>query len=63
MTISILMYFTGYDLEKREVYVPRDREVSLMKALVQWYKKSNKTLIIEALKKANRQDLLGFFLD
>lgn len=63
MSVSTLMYFTGVDLEGKKVNVPKGREVRLQKALVQWFFTSNKKLIIEALKKAGRKDLIHFFLD
>jgi uncharacterized radical SAM protein YgiQ len=63
MTISTLMYYTGLDLNSQQIHVPKGREIRLMKALVQWYEPANKKLVIEALTKAERKDLINFFLN
>lgn len=63
MTQSTMMYYTGYDLDGKKISVPKGREVRLQKALVQWFVPQNKKLIIEALKNANRKDLIDFFLN
>jgi len=63
MSQSTMMYYTGVDLDGNSVNVPKGREVRLQKALVQWFFPSNKKLVIEALKKAGRKDLIDFFLD
>jgi uncharacterized radical SAM protein YgiQ len=63
MTDSALMYYTEKDLQGNKIHVARGREIRLMKALIQWYDPQNRKLIIEALKKAQRTDLFGVFLD
>ncbi len=63
MTVSTLMYYTCKDLNGEKINVPKGREIRLRKALVQWFEPQNRKLIIEALKKAKRNDLIGFFLD
>ncbi|MCL2064777.1 MAG: YgiQ family radical SAM protein [Candidatus Cloacimonetes bacterium] len=63
MTIATMMYWTGIDYETQEnIYVPKGREIKLQKALAQWYVKTNKKLVLEALKRVNRIDLIDFFL-
>jgi uncharacterized radical SAM protein YgiQ len=60
-TVSTCMFYTGldpYTLEK--VYVPKTpREKAEQRALLQYFKPENKDLVISALKKAGRYDLLG----
>ncbi len=61
MTVSTCMYFTGQDFETgRKINNPKGREIRLMKALVQWYKKGNKKYVIEALKKAGMLKTLDY---
>lgn len=58
MTISTCMYYTGREYETGQpIHVPRGREIRLQKALVQWFKPENRKYIIEALKRAGREDL------
>ncbi len=61
-TISTCMYYTELDpttLEK--IYVPKtQKEKAEQRALLQYFKPENKHLVISALKKANRYDLIGF---
>jgi uncharacterized radical SAM protein YgiQ len=61
-TISTCMYHTGIDPRNgKKVYVPKDyHEKELQRALLQWYRPEKKALVIEALKKAGRGDLIGF---
>ena len=61
-TISTCMYWTGLDPRTGEkVYVPRShREKELQRALLQWFDPAKKALVIEALKKAGREDLIGY---
>ena len=62
MTIATMMYHTGIDFESEEkIFIPKGREIRLQKALAQWYMKSNKKLVIEALKKMNKINLLNYF--
>ncbi|MEW5814570.1 MAG: YgiQ family radical SAM protein [Spirochaetota bacterium] len=61
-TLSTCMYFTGLDPRTmQKVYVPRSREEKEMqRALLQFRKKENYTIVRKALLKANRKDLIGF---
>lgn len=61
-TISTCMYYTGLDpMTMREVYVARSpKEKALQRALLQWKRPDRRELVIEALKKAGRQDLIGY---
>ena len=61
-TLSTCMYYTGYDpLTMEEVYIPRDmNEKQMQRALLQFDVPENKRLVIKALEKANREDLIGY---
>ena len=61
-TLSTCMYYTGINpLTKEEVYVPRDEEEKKMqRALLQYKKKENYELVLKALKKEKRYDLIGY---
>ena len=56
------MYYTGLDpFTMEKVYVPRSyREKELQRALLQWFDPAKKALVLEALKKAHREDLIGY---
>ncbi len=60
-TVSTCMFYTGldpYTMEK--VYVPRTpREKAEQRALLQYFKPENKKIVLEALRKAGRTDLIG----
>ncbi len=60
-TVSTCMYYTGLDPYTMEpVYVPTDREEKAMqRALLQYFNPKNKELVLKALKKAKRFDLIG----
>ncbi len=60
-TISTCMFYTGLDpYTMKEVYVPRTPEDKAMqRALLQYFKPQNKALVLRALKKAGRTDLIG----
>ena len=61
MTVSTCMYFTGQDFDSgKKINISKGREIRLMKALVQWYKKENKKYVIEALKKADKLKTLEY---
>jgi len=64
MTRACVQYVTGRDpLTGEELYVPRGgRERRLQKALVRWKDPDNKKLVLEALEKAGRKDLVPAFL-
>lgn len=60
-TISTAMYYTGLDPHTmKSVFVPKTmEEKQLQRALLQYYKPENRELIIKALRKAGRLDLIG----
>lgn len=61
-TISTCMFYTGLDpYTLNPVYIPRsNEEKSMQRALLQYYNPKNRNIVIEALKKAGRTDLIGF---
>lgn len=61
-TLSTCMYYTGIDPRTMEpVYVPvSDHEKALQRALLQWKRPEKKRLVLEALNKASREDLIGY---
>lgn len=61
-TISTCMYYTGLDPRTmKEVYVPRSpHEKAMQRALIQYRNPKNYELVVEALTKAHRTDLIGF---
>jgi len=62
-TVSTCMYYTGFDPRPgrnfSQVYVPKGREKRQQKALIHYHKPENRKLVIEALKTADRLDLVG----
>ena len=60
-TISTCMFYTGLDpYTMKEVYVAKTpKEKAMQRALLQYYNPANKEIIIEALKKCGRFDLIG----
>ncbi len=60
MELATSIYFTGLDPFTLEpVYVPKkESERRMQRALLQYYKPENKTLIIKALREIKRQDLI-----
>ena len=61
-TISTCMYYTGVDPRTMEsVYVPvNPHEKAMQRALIQYRNPQLYDLVEEALKKAHREDLIGF---
>jgi uncharacterized radical SAM protein YgiQ len=61
-TISTCMYYTGLDPRTlEEVYVPKTpHEKAMQRALIQYRNPKNYDLVVEALRKADRMDLIGF---
>ncbi len=60
-TVSTCMYYTGINpLDMKKVYVPRGEEKLMQRALLQYSDPANHDLVIRALKKAKREDLIGF---
>ena len=60
-TLSTCMFYTGLDpYTMEEVYVPRTpEEKKMQRTLLQYFKPENKRIVISALKKAGRTDLIG----
>ena len=60
-TISTCMFYTGLDpYTMKEVYVAKtEKEKAMQRALLQYFNPQNQGLVIEALKKAGRLDLIG----
>jgi radical SAM superfamily enzyme YgiQ (UPF0313 family) len=60
-TISTAMFYTEldpYTMEK--VYVPKtSKEKAMQRALLQYFRPQNREIVLEALKKAGRRDLIG----
>ena len=60
-TISTAMFYTELDPYTLEpVYVPKTmKEKKMQRALLQYFNPKNKELVVEALRKAGRNDLIG----
>ncbi len=60
-TVSTCMFYTGLDPNTLQpVYVPRTpQEKAEQRALLQYYKPENRQLVLAALRKAGRPDLIG----
>ena len=60
--VSTCMYYTGINpLTKEAVYVPRSsKEKAMQRALLNFKAPYNYDLVVEALKKTGRMDLIGF---
>ena len=61
-TISTCMYYTGIDpMTMKKVYVAKTpHEKAMQRALLQWKRPDKRKLVIEALKEAGREDLIGY---
>ncbi len=61
-TMSTCMYYSGLDPRSGEpVYVPKKpEEKAMQRALIQYRNPNNYHLILKALKKAGRSDLIGY---
>jgi radical SAM superfamily enzyme YgiQ (UPF0313 family) len=61
-TLSTCMYYTGLDPRTMEkVYVPKSpHEKAMQRALMQYRNPKNYDLVLEALRKVKREDLIGF---
>ncbi len=61
-TISTCMYYTGVDPRTMQpVYVPKNpHEKAMQRALIQYRNPKNYDLVMEALRVADRMDLVGF---
>lgn len=62
MTVSGAMYHTGRDpFTGEKVHIPKGRERTLQRALIQYADQGNKKYVIEALRALKRTDLLPVF--
>ena len=61
-TMSAVMYYTGIDpADMKPVYVCKNpHEKAMQRALIQYRNPKNYELVLEALKSAGREDLIGF---
>ena len=61
-TISTCMYYTSVDPRTmKPVYVPKNpHEKAMQRALIQYRNPQNYDIVLEALKKAGRMDLVGY---
>ena len=61
-TVSTCMFYTGINpLTMQEVYVAQTpKEKAMQRALLQYKKSENHKLVVEALKLAGRDDLIGY---
>lgn len=61
-TLSTCMYYTGLDPRTmKPVYVPSDpHDKAMQRALMQWKRPEKRRLVLEALHRAHREDLIGF---
>ncbi|MDO4739627.1 MAG: YgiQ family radical SAM protein [Eubacteriales bacterium] len=60
-TLSTCMYYTGIDpRDGRSVYIPRSpEEKEMQRALMQYFMPRNRAVVLKALRKAGREDLIG----
>ncbi len=60
-TVSTCMFYTGLDpYTMQPVYVPRTpREKAQQRALLQYFRPENRALVLDALRRAGRTDLIG----
>ncbi len=60
-TVSTCMYYTGLDPRPQKnyapIYIPKGRERHLQRALLQYNKAENRSMVVEALEKTNRKEL------
>ena len=61
-TLSTCMYYTGIDPRTmKPVYVPTDaHEKAMQRALMQWKRPEKRRLVLEALRRTERMDLVGY---
>lgn len=61
-TMSTVMYYTGIDpITMKKVYVCKNpHEKAMQRALIQYRNPKNYDLVLEALRAAGREDLIGF---
>jgi radical SAM superfamily enzyme YgiQ (UPF0313 family) len=65
-TVSTCMYYTGIDPRPGKnlcsMYIPKGRERHLQRALLQFNKSENRTLVMEALQKAGKTEVSRILL-
>ncbi len=61
-TLATCMWYTGLDPRTMEpVFVPKTpHDKALQRALMQWRKPQNRALVLEALRRTGREDLIGY---
>jgi len=61
-TLSTCMFYTGLDpRDMKPVYVPQTpREKAMQRALMQYRRPDKRRLVMDALREAGREDLIGF---
>ena len=61
-TLATCMWYTGIDPRTmKPVFVPKTpHDKAMQRALMQWRKPQNRALVMEALRKTGREDLIGF---
>ena len=61
-TLATCMWYTGLDPRTmKPVFVPKTpHDKALQRALMQWRKPQNRKLVLEALRKTGREDLIGY---
>ena len=61
-TVSTVMYYTGLNpVTMKPVYVCKNpHEKAMQRALIQYRNPANRELVLEALQKADRMDLVGY---
>ena len=61
-TISTCMFYTGLDpYTEKPVFVPKTKEEKAeQRALLQYFRPENRQIVINALRRAGRSDLIGF---
>ncbi|MCQ4864981.1 YgiQ family radical SAM protein [Pseudoflavonifractor phocaeensis] len=61
-TLSTCMYYTGIDPRTmQQVFVPTDpHDKAMQRALMQWKRPEKRALVQEALRRAHREDLIGY---
>ncbi len=61
-TLSTCMYYTGLDPQTmRPVFVPKTpRDKAHQRALLQWWRPEKRRIVLDALRQAGREDLIGF---
>lgn len=61
-TISTCMFYTGLDpYTEKPIFVPKTREEKAeQRALLQYFRPENREIVMKALRKAGRHDLIGY---